>query len=217
MRTRGCTRPVCVRNNKRYRIAVTRGELTPHAELSDELTERLRTATKVMSYRQVSEITGFPPNYILRWLSGKHISEKCHRRLLGRMPALEQATKVTKNKAAVRKVRALYAYGHTAQDIAEATGRLTPRSISRIARGEQQSYRGTLRSIDAAYRSLSTDRGTNRRSFQYAAKRGWFSPIAWDDIDTDPRPHTGADAYYEDANITREQFRENQKKARRHQ
>ena len=208
---------MCVRNNKRYRIAVTRGELTRPAELSEELTERLRNATKAMSYRQVAEITGFPPNYILRWLSGKHISEKCHRRLLDRMPALEQATKVTKNKVAVRKVRALYAYGYTAQDIAEATGRLTPRSVSRIARGEQQSYRGTLRAIDAAYRSLSTGRGNNRRSFQYAAKNGWFSPIAWDAINTDPRPHTGADAYYEDTNITREQFRENQKKAWRHQ
>ena len=208
---------MCVRYNKRYRISVTRGELTRPAELSEELTERLRNATKAMSYRQVAEITGFPPNYILRWLSGKHISEKCRRRLLDRMPAVEQATKVTKNRVAVRKVRALYAYGYSAQDIAEATGRINSRSVSRIARGEQQSYRGTIRAIDVAYRFLSTGRGNNRRSFQYAAKNGWFSPVAWDDINTDSRPHLGADAYYEDTSITREQFRGNQKKAWRNQ
>ena len=83
---------------------------------------------------------------------------------------------------AVRRIRALYWLGHTSNDIdAELT------AITDISRWMCQP--GTVcvanswLDIDRVYNQLSLTRGRSKRTAGRAARAGYASPLAWDDID----------------------------------
>lgn len=97
----------------------------------------------------------------------------------------------TPSRGTVRRVRALVAIGYSFTDLADMLP-VTHRHLTRIAVGELDMVRGTTReAVSRLYDRLALRPrvgadATHARRF--AARRGWASPLAWDDIDRDARP-----------------------------
>jgi hypothetical protein len=92
----------------------------------------------------------------------------------------------------MRRIQALTAMGHSSSQLAQDVG--THRSVlGRIARGEHPTVRkDTAAAVAREYRRLSRIPGGNYRARAEARRKGWLSPIAWDDIDNpSAKPETG--------------------------
>ena len=88
----------------------------------------------------------------------------------------------------VRRVRALFALGHSREVLADRLG-LSPTGISRLVGGDFTCVRASVAAgARAAYSELSMRVGASTKNRNRAAREGWAPPLAWDDdtID-DPR------------------------------
>jgi transcriptional regulator with XRE-family HTH domain len=89
-----------------------------------------------------------------------------------------------------RRIQALRAIGYTVPQLAEATGlsEVYLYQLSEGRRSERINKRHAQQIVEA-YRTLCVqplhNKGTALRAKNYAKKRGWYPPMAWDDIDTD--------------------------------
>lgn len=80
-----------------------------------------------------------------------------------------------------RRIQALAAIGHPLYVVAERAG-LEYRHASTIARGKQaRTSVRVARAVAAVYDDLWATPGPSARARAYAARRGWVSPLAWDD------------------------------------
>lgn len=80
-----------------------------------------------------------------------------------------------------RRVRALYARGHSSDAIAAETG-LSRSVISAIAHGHKRRLSGyTVQAVAAAYPRLAARTGTSAPSLRAAKKGNWPGPGWWDD------------------------------------
>ncbi|MFD5419437.1 helix-turn-helix domain-containing protein [Streptomyces sp. NPDC127069] len=87
--------------------------------------------------------------------------------------------------AAERRVRALYAVGHSSEDIAAAAG-LARSVVSAIAHGHKTRLSGrTVQAIRNAYPLLAKTTGTSRVALRAARKAGWLGPGYYDDDEID--------------------------------
>lgn len=83
----------------------------------------------------------------------------------------------------MRRVRALYAAGHSLQEIVEESGVSRP-VLSALANGHRDRIaRETADAIAAAYRRLCMTPGSSRATARRAAQKGWAPPLAWTEID----------------------------------
>lgn len=86
---------------------------------------------------------------------------------------------------AERRVRALYAIGHSSEDIAAEAG-LARSVISAIAHGHKNRLSGrTVEAIQDAYTRLARTTGSSRVSKRAAHKGGWLTPAWWDEDEID--------------------------------
>lgn len=76
--------------------------------------------------------------------------------------------------------------GWRQSDIAEAGG-WTDKSLIRDILKRDRVHVLTARRVDAVYRELCMKRGPSDNAREYAARKGWLPPLAWDEID-DPSP-----------------------------
>jgi hypothetical protein len=88
-----------------------------------------------------------------------------------------------------RRIRALYAAGHTANTIAAAAG-ITSQVISRIARTNKHVKPATADAVNRAYQTLKDTPGASKINRDRATWWGWPTPQQWgehiDDLDADP-------------------------------
>jgi transcriptional regulator with XRE-family HTH domain len=100
-------------------------------------------------------------------------------------PTIHDAHEATRvdSTGTVRRLRALVAIGHTQASIADALG-VYRSVITHITAGDHaQVTVATARNIANLYTQWRWRPGTSVRARNHAAKRGWASPLAWDDID----------------------------------
>lgn len=91
----------------------------------------------------------------------------------------------------VRRLRALYAIGWSAVQIADELG-VTAEAVRARVRSDRRIERDTAAQIDAVYRRLSMTPGPSTRARRIAERRGYAPPLAWDNIDDlDERPDLG--------------------------
>lgn len=79
-----------------------------------------------------------------------------------------------------RRIQALYRMGWTGQHIADRLG-VAHSQISIIQRGRQVVLRSTAERMVAVYDQMSMTPGPSLITRQYAIRRGWAPPLAWDD------------------------------------
>lgn len=108
----------------------------------------------------------------------------------------------------VRRVRALYAIGHSPDDIA-ATAGLCRSLISTVAHGRKDRLSGkTVEAVRLAYRQLAWKPGSSTITRRRAAQQGWHGPLDWDgDIDDPATQPEQADAEPEPRSTKRDEVR----------
>lgn len=93
-----------------------------------------------------------------------------------------------------RRIRALVAMGYSQTHIARAVG-IGPTYISKLAANIRgQVNRQTADRISAIYDKLSMTPGPSRAARDFAHRKGWMPPLAWDDDtidDPDATPNPG--------------------------
>jgi hypothetical protein len=90
----------------------------------------------------------------------------------------------------IRRIQALHFMGWTTDDIAEASG-LGRGHISHLKHRKNVSP-ATFAGMDVAYRTLvKRGRGPSARTAKIARNKGWASPYAWEDVDSDETPNVG--------------------------
>lgn len=93
----------------------------------------------------------------------------------------------------MRRLRALVWMGHTQSELARRLG-WTPQNFGKLIMGDHEKVTvATYDRVGALFKELWNVQG--RASHSDAARanarrRGWLSPLAWDDIDNDPAPPT---------------------------
>jgi hypothetical protein len=96
-----------------------------------------------------------------------------------------------------RRIQALQRLGWSRPQIAAAAGWNTTGSLNYIARSEtitRKTHQAIARAYDKLSMSLPSGPGV-AQARTWAMRRGYAPPLAWDDIDTDERPHTGTDRW----------------------
>ena len=88
----------------------------------------------------------------------------------------------------VRRVQALHRIGWDGATIAARAG-ISPQMVSYLGNG-RVAFAGpaVVAGVRAAYADLGARPGPSRNAVAKAVRRGWASPAAWDDIDTDAEP-----------------------------
>lgn len=81
-----------------------------------------------------------------------------------------------------RRIRALMAIGWRQQDIAAAGGWTDKTEVRDILKRERVHIL-TARRVERVYSALSMKRGPSSSSREYAVRKGWAPPLAWDNID----------------------------------
>lgn len=87
-----------------------------------------------------------------------------------------------------RRIQALLAIGWTHADLRNRCGLNTAVLLSQKGRWVRLSTHQTVADL---YRQLAAVPGPSQRTRRRAARLGYLSPVAWDDIDRDPEPDTG--------------------------
>lgn len=83
----------------------------------------------------------------------------------------------------MRRIRALYAIGHSQRDVVEEAG-VSKAVLSALTGGHRTCIaRQTAEAITAAYRRLCMVPGTSPRTAAFATRKEWAPPLAWTDID----------------------------------
>ena len=90
-------------------------------------------------------------------------------------------------RGVLRRIEGLYYLGWTTAVISERTG-IGTGNITHL-RHRTWVTAETFDTIDRVYRELvAAGVGPSTRSMKYARRKGWVSPYAWDNIDTDDNP-----------------------------
>lgn len=87
-----------------------------------------------------------------------------------------------------RRIQALARMGWPARDVARLLGISQQALHESIAPDRQEVTRARHDAVAALYDTIAYRRGPSARVAKMAENRGWASPAAWDDIDTDPAP-----------------------------
>ncbi|MET8404487.1 hypothetical protein [Streptomyces sp900116325] len=155
------------------------GPITAHIALlyaSDMTTGQIAHAAKVSPSTIKDHAAGAFPT--IRRTTGEKILAVAPFRpsAIGFVPAL----------GTIRRLRALYAAGHSSHDISAAHPTLQIRSVEYIVGGTRSLVSVTNRgAVVSAYRLLATRKGTSARSLNRAAAGDWAGPEYWDEEDFD--------------------------------
>jgi DNA-binding CsgD family transcriptional regulator len=92
-----------------------------------------------------------------------------------------------------RRLQALRVIGHRRYDLAAQLG-ITPDRVKHITAGATSRVTpGEAAAIARLYRNLSTVPGPSKQTAGIARSKGWYGPLAWDDIDDpDCKPEQAA-------------------------
>jgi transposase len=174
------------RYNKLRSINRARGTRL-HVDARPVVTHLKHLIADGMSWRQIRAAANISPSTVRRLLAEPEtVRRDAAARILAVPRAIHDSYQPTDATGSIRRLRALYALGHSRETIAQAVGVL-PTSISRLLDGDVEHVRGTTASqIRAAYTELSMIVGTCERTRNRAAREGWAPPLAWDDDVDDP-------------------------------
>jgi hypothetical protein len=115
-------------------------------------------------------------------------ARKAHLTYVKRMRAGIPEVRKVSSLGYSRKVRALWAVGHSTEVIAAMSG-LSVNVVRDVSRRRTAAlFIDTARKVDQAYLLLSLRPGSSRRAMQAARRNGWVPALGWDDIDNDPEP-----------------------------
>lgn len=190
---KGCScRPCRTERNayikRRLYLAATNRSLTVDAAPAIAHLRMLLEAGS--GWRETAEAAGISAGNLSELVSGKR--KRIRRTNMERIMALQPKPSPkasTSSLGSVRRVQALIAAGHRAQDIADAAG-LDICSIVDVAAGKPSVRYETADAIAKAYRQLSGIAGNNTRGINRARRMGWPTPAEWagdiDDPDVDP-------------------------------
>ena len=100
------------------------------------------------------------------------------------------------NRGAIRRIQALQAIGWSVPEIAKRCS-INHRHLYSLARHPMiytSTFEAIARAFDEMAMTLPLERTTGERissarARNHAARNGWAPPLAWDDIDNDPRPN----------------------------
>lgn len=190
---KGCTCRPCrkVRNayvKRRLYLAATDRSLTVDAAPAATHLRMLLDAGS--GWRETAEAAGISAGSLSNLVNNKQ--KRIRRTSMERILALQpkrSPTASTSSLGTMRRVQALIAAGHRAQDIADAAG-LDICSIVDVAAGKPSVRYKTADAIATAYRQLAGIPGTNTRGINRGRRMGWPTPAEWagdiDDPDVDP-------------------------------
>lgn len=128
--------------------------------------------------------------YCCREASRKRRAEARKQNILHRGPTMIPSV------GSVRRLQALMAIGWRQEDIARAGGWKSKQCIQGVFRYPVVRPE-TARRIDEVFRALCMKPGPSQNIREYASRKGYVPPLAWDDIDRDPAPvETKPRGYY---------------------
>lgn len=93
-----------------------------------------------------------------------------------------------------RRLRALARMGYSLDRLAEETG-IGASTLGMVRINNERITARRDAAIRATYEQLAHTPGPDRRAAETATRKGWPSPLAWDDIDTDAEPNLGEFAH----------------------
>lgn len=201
-----CTHPDCqrawARRNKQWKLNASRGIRTlldDPAVLDQVATHIQQLEIAGWSRRAIAAAAGLSATAVSRLGNHRqtHIRGTTAAAILKLDPAdlPHRASRgVTEpfvsKRGAVRRIQALLAIGWTHRLLAEHTGVQTAVVLNQPGRWITRSTHDRLA---AAYRDLATRPGPSHVTRARAAKLGYLSPLAWNDIDRDPHPDGDTD------------------------
>ncbi|MER6844781.1 hypothetical protein [Streptomyces platensis] len=145
-----------------------------------------------MSWAQIGRAAGLSESNArkLHTSGAKSVLRRTAEAVLAVRPGEHTATGFVSPVGTVRRLRALFALGHSRDELARLVG-VTPTSISNLVGGEYNTVRvGVAAAVRAAYDGLSMTVGSSTKNRLRAAREGWAPPLAWDEDDLD-NPEAG--------------------------
>ncbi|GAA2485003.1 hypothetical protein GCM10010406_21570 [Streptomyces thermolineatus] len=186
----GCRRPECsnanIRYAKLYRLERARsGPRRVSSAAAAQRVSELRDAG--WSIRQIAAAADCAFRTIQSLVNNNYatIRGDLATRILSAQPTLRTVPGSTYINAvgSIRRIRALIAIGYPIIRIAEAVG-MSKNALGRVINHEHDKLTAeNARAIADVYRRWAGTPGPSARARAHAAKRGWASPAAWDDID----------------------------------
>lgn len=147
-----------------------------------------------MSYSLIASRAGVARNTVSRIDLGeaKFLHRGSAQRILSVRPGDFDNTAIRPATGTIRRVQALYAIGHGARSISDASG-IPQGTVSCIANGHWATVGGTMATtIQQAYQQLAHTPGTGAKAKHRAQKLGWLGPTWWDDDELDDPDFTPA-------------------------
>lgn len=151
---------------------------------------RLEELHQTMSWKTLVAATGLDLSALINLYNGRRtkIRHETHAKVMAVVPpAKGDGGQYIDVIGSARRVQALSCLGHSYTGIAKAAGTSRNRILS-IANGRQPTVRrGLAERLAAAYQQLAFNPpAANKhttRARNVARSKGWYGPLAWDDID----------------------------------
>jgi len=192
-RLEGCRCYVCAAARSEYdrrrTMAITAGTWRiDSAVVRDHLAV---LAAQGMGYKRVAEVAGVHRSTVGRiiWGTGGRPAPPTTRQdIAAKLLAVDADLAAGTNVPAVgtvRRLQALAALGWSLTGSAAALG-MTPQNMASLLR-RPTVRRSTADAVAQLYELRSGTPGPSVRAREFAIRRGWPPPLAWNDIDTDDR------------------------------
>lgn len=185
-----CQRPNC--NNARYRQGVCaahyRHVRSGYADFKPVAERYALLRAKGLTVEQIAKLSGVHADTLRTmgtWTRGRVRLETADRLLAVRVPE-----KIVPSKAQIpavgtlRRIQALAAAGHSLHFQAKWLG-VTQQAMTQVLRKDMVCA-ATAAKVAAMFDELQTRPGTSARARNWASRRGWVVPFAWDDDIDDP-------------------------------
>lgn len=187
-RSKGCTRPECVARGHRYR-KWQRAGLVSIDSGDDARAHIAKLLADGVTRNHIADRAGISRVLVTRILNGGRATRKTAAAILAVEPAMVLAVGTT------RRLQALACAGHSLTVIADATG-VSRDWVSRVRAGQPERVSAVFAAdVARVFAEMVMVPGGSRRSVTHAARQGWAPALAWDDIDHDPGPVEGWDAF----------------------
>lgn len=185
-----CRCTTCTRGNRLAGIRRARTRQQAGSNLIDNntLADHVKTLTDSgMSYSVIARHANVAHSTISAIINGRTRATQRTRglRILAVHPGQFDADAIRPALGYIRRVRALYAAGHSHLNIAAAAD-LDSSTINALAAGDHTYVRPCVATgISSAYQALANTSGTNARSLTRAERNNWAGPDYWDPADFD--------------------------------
>lgn len=189
---RGCRRPECVRADSHYKKRLyaehSRGERRLH-DTTQARAHMDRLFAHGWRQADIARASGVDPTKLSLIVLGQPYTHRRNALAILSVPVgpVIRATDIDATGSR-RRLQALATLGHSWIAIRDLTG-ITKDRLGDIARGLASRVRPLeAQLITKVYKELAFKPGTCRQVASYARRKGWYGPLAWDDIDNPAAP-----------------------------